>query len=172
MSCVIVPKGRTSCWTFPSFPMRRTTRLNALFVHVKTTTTRIDRFHARLSLFCGAKRWRTSGHNQSASRAHRGGDGYSFGFEAMSGPSCLASLWHHRNTASFHHLAKGQNSISIEPFHGFRVSRRDVKSCFEKFFHADAETFDNFKNPVARFEGPGSIFREWLEPRMNTDAHG
>jgi hypothetical protein len=36
-------------------------------------------------------------------------------------------------------------------------------------FHA--ETFDNFKNPLARFEGPGSIFRERLEPRMNTDAH-
>jgi hypothetical protein len=39
-----------------------------------------------------------------------------------------------------------------------------------------AKTFDNFKNPVACFEGPGSIFRERLEPRMKerrgVDAHG
>ena len=64
----------------------------------------------------------------------------------------------------------GLHIRSAGSFHGFRVSRRDMRYCFEKFFHA--ERFDNFKNPVARFEGQGSIFRERLEPRMNSDAHG
>ena len=35
------------------------------------------------------------------------------------------------NTANFHRLDKGQNSISMEPFHRFRVSRRDVQNSYE-----------------------------------------